>query len=333
MTASHRTETSHKARTLGTALCHALLVLCFSASCDRRPAAKYQGYVEGEYVYVASPLAGAVEKLAVRRGDQVHSGDLLFALECAAETAQRQQSERKLIEAKANLEDVKKGKRPTEIESATAQLSEAQAALDMAEKDINRKRQLLASGAISPSDFDLADSTYRQSIHRVEQLRSDLSTARLGAREDQIASAEAVVHENEAALARADWDLTQKKQFAPKEGAVFDTLYYEGEWAAAGKPVVALLPPENIKVRAFIPETVIGGVHLRDPVRVFADGVAGAKDGRVSFISPQAEYTPPMIYSRETRAKMVIMIESEFPREIAMTMHPGQPVDLEFMKR
>ena len=113
-------------------------------------------------------------------------------------------------------------------------------------------------------------------------------------------------------------------------GEVFDTLYYEGEWVAAGRPVVALLPPRNIKVRLFVPETRIGAIHVGQRARVVVDGVAEPLEGKVSFISPREEFTPPVIYSRQSRAKLVFMVELRFDSEIAVKLHPGQPVDAEF---
>lgn len=162
------------------------------------------------------------------------------------------------------------------------------------------------------------------------QLEADLKTARLGSRVDQIKAAEANVRALEAALARAEWDLSQKRQTAPQSGLVFDTLYRKGEWVAAGRPVVALLPPQNIKVRAFVPETRVGAIHTGGRVRVTADGAPGPYTGTVSFISPRAEYTPPVIYSRDSRSKLVFMVEMVFDPETAVDLHPGQPVDVQF---
>ena len=134
----------------------------------------------------------------------------------------------------------------------------------------------------------------------------------------------------EAALARAEWDLAQKNQSAPQAGQVFDTLYRPGEWVPAGRPVVVLLPPQNIKVRAFVPQARIGTIRLGDPVQVTVDGVEKPFRGRVSFISPRAEFTPPVIYSRENRAKLVFLVEAVFDPETAARLHPGQPVDIRF---
>ena len=162
------------------------------------------------------------------------------------------------------------------------------------------------------------------------ELEAELRTAQLGSRSDQVIAAGAEVRAREAALAKADWELSQKRQKAPKAGLVFDTLYREGEWVAAGRPVVALLPPHNIKVRTFVPETLIGRIHPGHPVRVSVDGVREPFVGTVSYISPKAEYTPPVIYSQESRTKLVFMVETVFAPDIAASLHPGQPVDVEF---
>ena len=113
-------------------------------------------------------------------------------------------------------------------------------------------------------------------------------------------------------------------------GLVYDTLFRQGEWVPAGKPVVVLLPPQNIKVRAFVPETRIASIHYGEATNVTVDGLPHPFIGKVSYISPRAEYTPPVIYSRETRAKLVFMVELVFDPEAAAQLHPGQPVDVEF---
>jgi HlyD family secretion protein len=308
----------------------ALLALCGLAGCGSPAADRFQGYVEGEYVYVASPLGGALEALYVRRGARVKAGDPLFALDDAPERAARDEAARKLAQARATWEDAKKGKRKSEIESLEAQLRQARAALDLSGRDVARYEKLAPSGGVSSQDLDRARSTHEQNRDRVAQLEADLKTARLGARSDQVVAAEASVRAQEAALAKADWDLAQKRQNAPQTGAVFDTLFREGEWVPAGRPVVALLPPQNVLVRVFVPQGRVGAIKMGDAARVTVDGVAEPFEGRVSFISPQAEYTPPVIYSRESRAKLVFKVELVFDPEAAAKLHPGQPVDVEF---
>lgn len=306
------------------------LALLVAAGCLRSPSNRYQGYVEGEFVYVASPLAGELVTLSVKRGEQVKPGDLLFALECGSETAERDGAEKRLAQARASLEDAKKGKRPSEIESLEAQLGQAKAALVLSEQELQRQEKLMQSNATAATDRDHAKSARDQDADHVAELEADLKTAKLGSREDQIAAADAEVKSREAALAKAEWDLAQKRQTATQAGLVYDTLYREGEWVAAGRPVVALLPPPNLKVRAFVPQAVVATLHPGDRAVVHVDGGAGPFPGRISFISPQVEYTPPVIFSQESRDKLVFMVELRFDDATATKLNPGQPVDVTF---
>ena len=303
----------------------------FLFACERTPSDRVQGYVEGEFVYVASPFAGALESLSIQRGRQVRSGDALFALERGSEKAARDEAERRLGQALANVEDAKKGKRPSEIDSLKAQLKHAQAALRLSTREVVRQEGLSqVPGAAVELEVDRARAARDQDRQRVAQLQADLDTALLGSRTDQVIAAEAEVHAREAALARADWEFAQKRQQAPKSGLVFDTLYREGEWVPAGRPVVVLLPPENIKVRAFVSETRVGTIRPGDNVQVAVDGVPKPFTGKVSYISPRAEYTPPVIYSQESRDKLVFMVEVVFDPQSAVNLNPGQPVDVRF---
>jgi HlyD family secretion protein len=309
----------------------AVMLSALTMACQRTPADRVQGYVEGEFVYVASPFAGALESLAVRRGAQVRSGEALFALERVSEQAARDEAERRLSQALANLEDARKGKRPTEIESLKAQLKQAQAALRLSSREVVRQEGLTSvPGAAVELEVDRARAARDQDRQRVAQLQADLDTALLGSRTDQVIAAEAEVRAREAALARAEWELGQKRQQSPKTGLVFDTLYREGEWVPAGRPVVVLLPPENIKVRAFVSETRLGTIHPGDDAQIALDGVPRRFTGKVGYISPRAEYTPPVIYSQESRDKLVFMVEVVFDPPTAAELNPGQPVDVQF---
>jgi HlyD family secretion protein len=298
--------------------------------CSKSEPDTVQGYVEGEYVYVAAPYAGALESLAVQRGTQVSEGAPLFVLNSAPEQAVRDEAERRVAQARANLADSRKGRRPPEMAALEAQLLQARAALARSESELARVESVGPSAAVSAEDVVRARSTRDQDRGRVAQVEADLKTARLGSRDDQIAAAEAAVRAQEAALAKADWDLSQKRQAAPKAGLVFDTLYREGEWVAAGRPVVVLLPPPNIKVRAFVPEPRVGTIQPGGRAEVSVDGVSRPFVGHVSFISPRAEFTPPVIYSRESRSKLVFLVEITFDPAVAAGLHPGQPVDVRF---
>ena len=303
---------------------------CLSG-CRREADRRAQGYVEGEYVYVSSARAGRLEQLPVDRGAQVKAGDLLFVLEQEPERSLQDEAERRLARARARLADAEKGKRPSEIASLEAMLGQARADLAFSESEIARQEKLKQRpGASAEQEYDLARFNRDRNLQRMAQLQADLDTAKLGAREDQIAAAQESVRSAEAAWAKAVWDLSQKRRQATQAGLVFDTLYREGEWVPAGRPAVVILPPENIKVRAFVPEELVGALKPGDSVRVIIDAVPEPVSGKISFISPHAEYTPPVIYSRESRSKLAFMIEAVFDRKTAAGLHPGQPVDVEF---
>ena len=311
----------------------ALLVLTALAlaGCARPGPAGYQGYLEGEFVYVASPLAGRLETLAVQKGARVAAGAALFTLERNAEVAAQRQAADQLRAASARLEDLKKGSRPTELAALEARLEQARAASELSKLELARQENLFKTQVISVSDFDTARLNHEQNLHAVDELTSQLATARLGARSDAIAAAEADVSAAAAAKEHADWSVDQKAQAAPKAGLVYDTLYREGEFVAAGNPVVALLPPENLKVRFFVPEADFASLKAGAAVSVAITGHPAPLAAHISCLSPQPEFTPPVLYYRDNRAKLVFMVEAVFDAD-ARDLHPGQPADVTLVK-
>lgn len=306
----------------------ALIALVALAGCGERDAAPLQGYAEGEYVRIAAPFAGSLQQLNVLRGSQVMAGDALFTLEQENEAAARREANERLRNAEAQLADLKKSKRPSEIDAVSSQLEQARASLRLSEVNLQRQEKLVAANFVSKGAVDDARASYERDKARVAELASQVATARLAARQDQIRAAEYSAAAARAALAQADWKLAQKSVRAPVTGLVNDTNYVPGEWVPAGSPVVSILPPQNIKVRFFIAETVLGTLRLGQAVNVHCDGCSAAIAAQITFISPQAEYTPPVIYSRDTRAKLVYLIEARAAPEDAVKLRPGQPVEV-----
>lgn len=302
------------------------LVVVLSA-CSAKPAETLHGYIEGEFVYVAAPSAGVVT-LSAGKGEQVRKGAPLFALESVAEREMRDEAARRVAQAKSAMRDGEKGGRPTELAALKARLEQSESALTLAEKELARQQKLFSTGAVSAQSLDRILAERDQQLQLKKRLEAELKTATLGARTDQQAAARANVKALEAALARAEWELAQKSRKAPEDALVFDTLYRSGEWVPPGRPVVSLLPQGGIKARFYLPEERLASVKVGSPVQVTVDGGKEAIAAKVSFISPRSEYTPPVIYSRENRAKLVYLIEAAFPPEKAFILHPGQPVDI-----
>jgi HlyD family secretion protein len=315
---------AHHILTLGAFLLAAALL----AGCSGNSTHEFQGYIEGEYVYVAPPLGGTLTNLADARGDEVKSGQLLFALERESEASAVRQAEKNLAQSQSQLDDLIKGKRPTEIASLAAQLEQSKANLKLADDQLARRVQLGGVNVISKEELDQARAQRDADQAQVDLLASDLETAKLGGREDAIRAAQAAVESQNAALDKAKWSFDQKQQFAPTNAFVQDTLYRQGEYVAAGNPVVVLLPPENLKVRFFVPQEVLPKIKTGETVNVSFDGGAHPYAATISYISTQVEFTPPVIYNRENRAKLVVMIEAKFSPADAAALRPGQPVDV-----
>lgn len=293
---------------------------------DRNPG--WQGYAEGDYIRVASPLPGTVLERPVERGTVVRSGDLLFRLDTEAERTTAEESRQRVAQAGARLENLRKGRRPSELEAAEARVSQAQATLALQESELTRQEHLLRDGVSTPAERDLVRSRRDASRAQWEAATAELATARLGARDDEIRAAEAELAAARAALARAQWALDQKTRTAPAPGRVHETYVNPGEFTPAGQPVVSLLPETNLHVRFFVPETALAQLPVGTPLRIRVDGMAEPIPGRVRMQAVQPEYTPPVIYSREARSRLVYRIEAALDPADARRLGPGQPVDV-----
>jgi len=303
-----------------------LLLALALAGCSGTHGPSYQGYVEGEFVYMASSQPGRLEHLAVTRGQQVDQGTPLFTLEAIDEKAAQQQAQQQLAAAEAQLADLETGKRPPEVAVVQAQLAQAQAAAQKSALQRERDETQYRSGGISREQLEATLAQAASDAAHVSELESQLEVARLPGRAEQLKAQSRQVEAARAVLAQANWKVGEKAVVAPAAGLVYDTLFREGEWVAAGNPVVRMLPPQNVKVRFFVPETALGGLALGRQVSLHCDGCAADVPAAITFVSGEAEYTPPVIYSNDTRKKLIYMIEAHPAPQDAAKLHPGQPL-------
>jgi HlyD family secretion protein len=289
----------------------------------------WQGYADADFVKVAPVSAGQLTDVFVARGDEVATGAPLFAQDATEERAARAQAAQQLAQAEHQLANLRTGGKPTEIEQAAANLAEAQASMNRARIDLERDEQLQHARVVSAQQLDQRRADYLSAKAKVEAATAALAQARapLG-RTPEIAAQLAAVEAAQAALAMAEWHLDQRRVAAPVGGRVADVLAHPGETMMAGAPVVSLLPPQNIFVRFFVPESALGSLHYGDPVVFLCDGCPADLAGTISFISPQAEYTPPLIYSETMKAKLVYRVEARPRLDEAPLINPGQPIEV-----
>lgn len=298
------------------------------AACSKPASDGYPGYVEADRVRMTSPIAGTLVKLYIERGYRVEAGKPAFILEQTSEVAGRAEAMARVERAKAQLADLQKGKRPDELAAVRAQLAQADAALNLARSDFNRDQKLVADKFISPARLDASRAAVAQGQARTDELRAQLRVAQVGARSDAVRAAQKDIDAAEAQVAQAAWRVEQKSQAVPVTGLIDDIYFREGEYVPAGSPVASVLPPANIKARFFVPETVAGSLRIGQPARITCDGCSGPIDATISFIAREAEYTAPIIYSKENRASLVFMVEARPVAGSAERLHPGQPIEV-----
>jgi HlyD family secretion protein len=295
----------------------------------RPPGIVWQGYAEADFVRVGPTQQGLLTAVFVARGDAVAAGAPLFTQDDAADRAARDQAAQMLAQAEKQLANLQAGGKPTEIEQAEANLADAGATLVRTAADLRRGEILLPKGDVTKQNVDQLRADYLSAQAKVDALQAALTQSRapLG-RDREIEAQRAAMKAAQSVLDMAEWRLGQRSVIAPAGGRIVDVLARPGETMAAGAPVVSLLPPGNIFVRFFVPQAAFSAVHLGDKVALACDGCPADLSATISFISPQAEYTPPLIYSESSKTKLVFLIEARPRPEQAARLNPGEPIEV-----
>lgn len=306
----------------------ALAAAATLVGCEAPPApATLAGYVEAEYVVVASPAAGRLVSLSVERGAQVAAGVPLFRVEPELPALAVREAQARASAARADVRDLARGARRDELAAAQAALAAAEATAAQAGADLARQQGLAAQGFVSAAGLDALRARRDAAAAEVRRLSAQARSLRLGARDDRQAAASAQADAADAAAAQQRYRLGQTEVAAPVAAQVVDTLLRAGEWAAVGAPVVQLLPPGAVKLRFFVPQAQLGQVPVGSRVQVRCDGCSAPVDATVRYVAPEAEFTPPVVYSERQRQRLVFLVEA-WPEAPAPALHPGLPVDV-----
>lgn len=291
-----------------------------------RPTPMLSGYIEGETLYLASPVAGTVAQLGVRRGDRIAAGAPLFVVEPAQRAAQGAQASAELAAAQAQAEDARKGQRPVEIAILEADRDSAAAAAREARIQLDRAQALVQRGIYARVRLDEARAASQSATARLAAANRRIEAATLGQREDQLRAAEARVSQARARAAETGARIDDMAPNAPAAARVEEVFYQRGEWAAANQPIVALIPDDRIYVRFFVPEREVAAYRTGTRIRFACDGCPANLAATISYVSPRPEFTPPVIYSRGARDRLVFMVEARPDNGRALV--PGLPVDV-----
>ena len=289
----------------------------------------WQGYVDADYVRVGPTIQGQLTELSVARGQQVTAGAPLFAQDPVDDQGARDEAAAKVAEAEARLTNVSTPSRITEVAQGEGELIDMRAARDRMARECARSTELVKTGVASHQRLDQDCADAQSTAARVASAEAKLAQLKSPTgRAPEIAAAEAVLAQSHAQLVQADWRLTQRRVAAPVAAMVADVYARPGETIAAGTPVVSLLPPGNILLRFFAPESDLPALAVGAPVSVSCDSCPKGLAATVTFVASNAEYTPPVIYSETTRDKLVFLIEAHPAPDALRWLKPGQPVSV-----
>lgn len=300
----------------------------------RAPAApvQFHGWVEADLLFMGADEPGRLTALGVKEGDTVHAGAQLFQLQTDIQDAELHQARAALEEAKARLAQAQAARqRPEEISVLRAQEARAQAALEQSKPELERTRTLIERNIAAQARLDQAKAAYERDKAQLMEIRRQIEVAGLKARAEDIEAAEGVVHQAQARLTSAETRRAQRNVAAPADGVIQEIYFRVGEIVPSGRPVLSLLPPGNLKLRFFVPQAELPRIALGDTVRVQCDGCADGIGAKVTFLARQAEFTPPVIFSSEERAKLVFKVEAVPQRPELLRV--GQPVSIAMAPR
>jgi HlyD family secretion protein len=300
----------------------------------------WNGYAELDYVYAAAPAGGTIETIAVTEGDTVAKGDVLFTLDASIQQAQYEAAvaranaaRAQVAAAEATLANLRTGARPEELQVTQATLAQAEANLALAQQTFSRTQDLFAGGNVPRSQLDQAQAGLDAANASVLQLKAQLAVAQLPARNDQIAAASATVAAAESTAAAASADaanaqaaLDNRTIAAPEAGRIERLYYADGEVAGAGAPVVSIAGDGALRIKFYINEADRPALHLGDVIAVTCDGCATGLTAKVDHFASDPQFTPPIIYSRDERSRLVFLTEAVMTEQNGIL--PGQPVSI-----
>ncbi len=285
---------------------------------SRKPEDLYTGYVVSDNVYMSSPVSGTLASVSVKRGQRVNAGDPLFKVDPTVRQAETDRAQGQIDAAQAQV-----AQQEAMLTQAKADLAGAQADAEKAATQLNRllSAQKEKAGSVAQTDIDQAKAALQAAVSKRDAAKAQIASAG-----SAIDAARAQVIQAQAGLTTADRQLNDLAPVAPSAGRIDDITYKPGESVTANTPVVSIVPDGEVKVRFYVPEAQVSAFKPGRKVQIACDGCATGMTAVVDFVANRPEYTPPIIYSLDSRQKLVFMVEAvpSSPEKLI----PGQPMDV-----
>ena len=267
------------------------------------------GVVEIQEVRLGSKVGGRVAEVLVREGDVVHPDQELVRFEEPELDAQYKQWRARAASAHADYEKAKNGPRKEEIDQARSDLETTQADENLARQNFERAQRLFQQNALAQADYDAAHAAYASARARVGSARAKLALLLAGSRPEDIASTKALWLEAEGKVKEISANLKEAVVRAAEPAVVDVVAVRQGDLVPANTPVIRVLRISDLWVKAYVPETELGRVHLHQKVEVTIDSYPGQRfAGEIYFIENESEFTPRNVQSPDERRHQVFGI-------------------------
>ena len=286
----------------------------------------FLGYVEGSLLYVGPNEGERIARLDVDAGIEVKTGDRLFVMATPLLDRQRAEAAARIAQMEAQLGNLRAAmNRPEQIAVMDAAVERAAAALELSRSDYQRQQALFAKGHVAKAALDRAAIAFRRDEATLKEAKRQVEVARMSSRSHEIEAAGEAMKQARTQRDQLDIRIARQSVTAPADGVVQDVFFRAGEMVNAGQPVLSLLPPENRKVRFYVPEPQFAAMKLGARVSVSCDACPHGLWGRISYISGREEYTPPVIFSDAERHKLVFKVQARLEDQ-ARDLPLGLPV-------
>lgn len=303
-----------------------LLMVIFLQACSNHKST-YQGYIAGTNTYISSQFEGKLKKLLVKRGDTVTKDSLLFELDDKPQVFVLNETIALLKQSISELKNLKKPKRIQSLNMIKAKITQVQARINLAQLRENRNKTLYDKKVLAKDSLDASHEHLNELLAKKQELESQLELSMLGARQDVILAKKSFIQSLKAKIKNLVWVLDSKVARSPSNGIVYDTYFVEDELVTKDKPVVALLFPENIYLEFFVPYIEAKKLHVGQNIEYsFMNDKADIKLAKIIYISPEAEYLPPLVFSTNNTDKIVFKIKAKPVVDEQVT--PGIPVTI-----
>lgn len=317
------------------------LVVYFGRWTNRNRALYYSGTIEATQFHLSFQVAGQVARVLFDEGHAVAAGDLLAELDTRELQARHDQakanyerSQAGLKALLAQLDEIKTGNRPQDVERARQAYLSAQAVMEEARKNMQKYQRLFQNGTVSEKEWDAVRLRYDVTLHDYERNAEAYDLAKEGSRSETLDAARANAEGAKAQLAAADaaWQqakiqLSYGQLKAPTVGIITSRNLERGEVVAPDQEVMTMADLSMVDLKIFVDETEIGKVKPGQPVEVRVDTFPDKVfKGNVSYISPEAEFTPKMIQTHKERVKLVYLVKVSIPNP-RLELKSGMPAD------